>query len=78
MAVNIARVYQGFLSKGLSIEGGPEAYFADVSQPTFVIKSCLYNAQTLVLDAVVVRGCAPWRVITACSLEAPLRSTAHT
>ena len=57
MAVNISRVYQGFISKGPFVDGGPEAYFADVSEPTFVIKSCLYNVQTLILDAVVV-GCS--------------------
>ena len=54
MAVNIARVYQGFISVGPFLQGGPETYFADVSQPTFVTKSCLYNAQTLILDGVVV------------------------
>ena len=54
MGVNIARVYQGFISRGPFMPGGPEGYFADVSTTTFVTKSCLYNAQTLVLDAVVV------------------------
>ena len=63
MAVNIARVYQGFLSKGPDLPGGPEAYFADVSEATFVLKSCLYNAQTLVLDAVVVRCFTPSPVV---------------
>ncbi len=55
MGVNIARIYQGFISKGLAKEGGPEGFFADVSETTFVVKSCLYNTQTLILDAVVVR-----------------------
>ena len=63
MAVNIARVYQGFLSKGPDLPGGPEAYFADVSEATFVLKSCLYNAQTLVLDAVVVGRSTPTSII---------------
>ena len=54
MGVNIARVYQGFVSKGPTTKEGPEGYFADVSELTFVVKSCLYNAQTLILDAVVV------------------------
>ncbi|KAI9058981.1 hypothetical protein FKP32DRAFT_1614473 [Trametes sanguinea] len=54
MAVNITRVFQGFITKGPSLEGGPEAYFAVVSDPTFVTKSVLYNVQTLILDAVVI------------------------
>ena len=55
MGTNIARLYQGLLSIGPFVPGGSEAFFADVSQLTFVIKSCVYNAQTLILDAVVVR-----------------------
>ncbi|KAI0370681.1 hypothetical protein BV20DRAFT_1071393 [Pilatotrama ljubarskyi] len=54
MAVNISRVYLGFLSKGPAMEGGPEAFFALVSDPTFVAKSIFYNTQTLILDAVVI------------------------
>ena len=54
MGTNTARLYQGFLTVGPHIPGGPEAYFRDVSQPTFITKSCLYNLQTLILDAVVV------------------------
>ncbi|PIL34446.1 hypothetical protein GSI_03222 [Ganoderma sinense ZZ0214-1] len=69
MAVNIARVYQGFLSKGPDLQGGAEAYFADVSEPTFVLKSCLYNAQTLVLDAVVIyRTYVVWQNWLICVL----------
>ena len=52
--MNIARLYEGFLTVGPHLRGGPEAYFADVSQATFITKSCLYNAQTLILDGVVV------------------------
>ncbi|KAI0655014.1 hypothetical protein C8Q70DRAFT_457848 [Cubamyces menziesii] len=54
MGVNIARVYQGFLTIGPGLPGGPEQYFADVSQPTFVTKSALYCLQTLILDGVVI------------------------
>ncbi|EJF62607.1 hypothetical protein DICSQDRAFT_57684 [Dichomitus squalens LYAD-421 SS1] len=67
MAVNIARVYQGFVSKGPFTDGGPEAYFANVSELTFVVKSCLYNAQTLILDAVVIyRTYVVWQNILVC------------
>ena len=52
--MNTARVYQGFITVGPFLAGGPEAYFGDVSTTTFVTKSCVYNAQTLILDAVVV------------------------
>jgi hypothetical protein len=34
--------------------GGPVAYFSDVSQWTFVAKNCVYTAQTLIGDGVVV------------------------
>ena len=55
MIVNIVRNCQGFLNVGPALPGGPEQYFNDASQPTFVIKSCIYNVQTVILDAVVVR-----------------------
>lgn len=55
MVVNIVRICQGFLNIGPALPGGPVQYFNDVAQPTFVIKSCLYNVQTLILDGVVVR-----------------------
>ncbi|KAI8977818.1 hypothetical protein BD414DRAFT_445877 [Trametes punicea] len=54
MAVNITRLFQGFLTQGPFLPGGPEQFFAVVSEPTFVAKSVLYNVQTLILDAVVI------------------------
>ncbi|KAL1943650.1 hypothetical protein VTO73DRAFT_4095 [Trametes versicolor] len=54
MAVNIARIYQGFITIGPFVPGGPEAWFSAVSDPTFVAKSVFYNTQTLILDAVVI------------------------
>ena len=53
-AVNIVRLWQGFLSIGPSLAGGPEQYFQDISQTTFVFKSVVYNIQTLILDGVLV------------------------
>lgn len=50
----MARIYEGFVSRGPLLPGGPEQYFDNVSIPTFVIKSCLFNAQSLILDAIVV------------------------
>ncbi|KAI1789104.1 hypothetical protein LXA43DRAFT_1155888 [Ganoderma leucocontextum] len=54
MALNMARIYEGFVTLGPSLPGGPEQYFDNVSIPTFVIKSGLFNAQSLILDAVVI------------------------
>lgn len=54
MTVNIMRLYEGFISKGPKQPGGPEAYFGNVSEVSFVLKNALYNAQTLILDGVVV------------------------
>ncbi|KAI0773176.1 hypothetical protein BD413DRAFT_656572 [Trametes elegans] len=54
MGVNIARIYKGFITVGPFVRGGPEAYFEVVSDTTFVVKSIIYNIQTLILDAVVI------------------------
>lgn len=54
MAVNILRLQEGFLTIGPHLPGGPEQYFEDVAQRTFLIKSVLFNTQTLILDFVVV------------------------
>lgn len=54
MGVNIARVRRGFLTIGPALEGGPEEFFLRVSEITFIVKSVLYNAQTLILDGVMV------------------------
>ncbi|KAI0776699.1 hypothetical protein BD413DRAFT_442771, partial [Trametes elegans] len=62
MAVNISRVYQGFITVGPRMHGGPAQYFDNVSELTFVVKSCLYNAQTLILDgAVIYRTYVVWQ-----------------
>ncbi|KAI0325767.1 hypothetical protein GY45DRAFT_202969 [Cubamyces sp. BRFM 1775] len=54
MVVNIIRLYLGFINEGPSLSGGPEEFFGDVSRVSFVIKNTLYNAQTLILDGVVI------------------------
>ncbi|KAI0750585.1 hypothetical protein BC629DRAFT_1556430 [Irpex lacteus] len=51
MITNIIRICNGFLN----IDPAQSlAYFESVSETTFVIKSTLFNTQTLVLDAVVI------------------------
>ncbi|THH32340.1 hypothetical protein EUX98_g1836 [Antrodiella citrinella] len=61
-AVNVTRLQEGLLDVGPFLSGGVEEYFSNISQPTFVIKSTLYNVQTLVLDAVVIyRAYIAWQ-----------------
>ncbi|EJC99740.1 uncharacterized protein FOMMEDRAFT_148592 [Fomitiporia mediterranea MF3/22] len=54
LTVNIVRVCQGLLNIGPSLLGGPQQYFDDVTQPTFIFKSSVSNLQALILDAVVI------------------------
>ncbi|KAI0668282.1 hypothetical protein C8Q78DRAFT_980264 [Trametes maxima] len=54
MVVNLVRLYEGFVKGGPSLPGGPEEYFGDVSRVSFVLKTTLYNVQTLILDGVVI------------------------
>ncbi len=51
MVTNIIRICEGFLNIDPSQS---LAYFETVSETTFIVKSVLYNTQTLILDAVVV------------------------
>ncbi|KAI0086915.1 hypothetical protein BDY19DRAFT_1058451 [Irpex rosettiformis] len=52
MITNIVRICQGFLNTNdLS---GAVAYFNDPSKPTSVIRSCVFDAQSLLLDGVVI------------------------
>ncbi|KAH8101295.1 hypothetical protein BXZ70DRAFT_122012 [Cristinia sonorae] len=51
---NIIRIREGLMTVGPTFPGGTDGFFLDISQTTFVVKSTLYNVQTLVLDAVVI------------------------
>lgn len=53
--INVSRLRAGFITVGPNIVGGSEAYFADSSQSTFVTKSVLYDVQTIIFDAILVR-----------------------
>jgi len=55
--VDLIRVNQGFVNERNSFEGGPPAYFSDVAQTLFVVRSTIYAAQTLLGDAVVIYRC---------------------
>ena len=54
MINNVVRLRQGVLTVGPTQPGGSDAYFGNVTEKTFIIKSVLYNAQTLILDFAVV------------------------
>lgn len=54
-SLNIYSLHQGLITVGPFLKGGSDAYFRDIGRLPFVIKSTLYNVQTLILDAVVVR-----------------------
>ena len=54
MTVNIVRLKEGFWTIGPRLAGGPEQYFENIAQSTFLIKSVLFNCQTLILDFAVV------------------------
>lgn len=54
MIVNIIRAEDGLVRDRDMYPAGPAAYFADVSQQTYVIKHSFYVMQTLLADGVVV------------------------
>ncbi|KAG1818856.1 hypothetical protein EV424DRAFT_1404987 [Suillus variegatus] len=57
IVVNIIRVEDGLVKYRDTYPGGPRAFFADVSQETYVIKHALYVLQTLLADGVVIYRC---------------------
>ncbi|KAI0773174.1 hypothetical protein BD413DRAFT_472762 [Trametes elegans] len=64
MIVNIMRLYEGFIKIGPSFPMGPLQYFNDVSRLSFILKTVLYQVQTLILDGVVIyRTYKVWRNI---------------
>jgi len=52
--INVIRTDQGFIVQRNIYPGGPPAFFADSSQPTFVSKNSVYVVQTVLGDAVAV------------------------
>ncbi|KIK48566.1 hypothetical protein CY34DRAFT_71616 [Suillus luteus UH-Slu-Lm8-n1] len=57
VVVSIIRVEDGLVKDRDTYPGGPTAFFADVSQETYVIKHALYTLQTLLADGVVIYRC---------------------
>ncbi|TFK94525.1 hypothetical protein K466DRAFT_649313 [Polyporus arcularius HHB13444] len=64
LGVNITRLYRGFITRGPHLPGGSDQYFAGASDPTFLVKSILYDFQTAILDAVVIyRAYVVWQSV---------------
>ncbi|KAG1744387.1 hypothetical protein EDB19DRAFT_1906613 [Suillus lakei] len=66
--LGIVRTEYGLVTYRNTYQGGPAAYFADVSQTTNVIKNSIYVVQTLLGDAVAIYRCyvvwqAAWVII---------------
>ncbi|TCD60866.1 hypothetical protein EIP91_009385 [Steccherinum ochraceum] len=62
LGVNIQWIRNGFITLGPNHVDGIEGYFADVSEPAYIVKGALYNVQTLILDAVVIyRAYVVWQ-----------------
>ncbi|KAG1850797.1 hypothetical protein DFJ58DRAFT_746360 [Suillus subalutaceus] len=57
MIVDIIRVEQGLVTYRNTFPGGPEAFFADIAQVTFVVKNIIYTMQTMVGDGMVIYRC---------------------
>ncbi|KAG1886627.1 hypothetical protein F4604DRAFT_1722661 [Suillus subluteus] len=55
--VDIVRVEYAFVTYRSTYPGGPSAFFADVSQQTYVLKHAFYVLQTLLADGVVIYRC---------------------
>ncbi|KAG1718443.1 hypothetical protein EDB19DRAFT_1984103 [Suillus lakei] len=57
MVVDIIRIEDGLVTYRDTFPGGPVAFFADISQKTYVAKVALYVCQTLLGDGVVIYCC---------------------
>ena len=54
LCIDMKRIYEGLVKYRDTFPGGPIAFFADVSQETFVSKNGIYTAHTCLGDGVVV------------------------
>lgn len=54
MIIDIIRLDYGLVKLRDSFPNGPAAFFADVTQKTYVAKNAIYILQTLLADGVVV------------------------
>ncbi|TCD61936.1 hypothetical protein EIP91_007704 [Steccherinum ochraceum] len=68
MITNIVRIVRGFVFIGPKLPGGPEQFFTEIQEPTFIIKGTLHPIQILILDGVVIYRAyiawqAPWALV---------------
>ncbi|KAG2151537.1 hypothetical protein DEU56DRAFT_727923 [Suillus clintonianus] len=73
MVVGIIHVEDGLVKHRDSFPGGSAAFFADVSQATFVTNNAIYTLQTLLADGVVIYRCyvvwqSIWVIILPCMM----------
>ncbi|KAG2356394.1 hypothetical protein BDR07DRAFT_1364233 [Suillus spraguei] len=73
IVVNIIRTGDGLVKYRDTFSGGPEAFFSDVSQVTYLTKNILYVIQTLLADGVLIYRCyvvwqSTWIIILLCML----------
>jgi hypothetical protein len=57
MIVDIIRIEQGLVTYRNTFPGGPAAFFADITQVTFVVKNIIYTMQTMIGDGIVIYRC---------------------
>ncbi|KAJ7982929.1 hypothetical protein DFH06DRAFT_1171948 [Mycena polygramma] len=66
MASDIKRIYSGLVLYRDTYPGGPPAWFANGSDPSFVFKNAIYSFQTALGDGVVIYRCyMVWRSVWA-------------
>ncbi|KAG2141104.1 hypothetical protein DEU56DRAFT_283853 [Suillus clintonianus] len=64
MVIDIIRIEDGLVKSRDTFPGGPEAYFAEISLGTFVVKNTIYILQTLLGDGVVIYRCyVVWQTV---------------
>jgi hypothetical protein len=74
MIVDIIRIEQGLVTYRNTFPGGPAAFFADVTQVTFVVKNIIYTMQTMIGDGIVVRTIFICPIATFLTYEMSLRA----
>ncbi|KAG2356403.1 hypothetical protein BDR07DRAFT_1492016 [Suillus spraguei] len=73
IVINIIRTGDGLVKYRDTFPGGPDEYFDDVSQVTYLAKDVLYIMQTLLADGVLIYRCyvvwqSTWIIILPCML----------
>ncbi|KAG1738242.1 hypothetical protein EDB19DRAFT_907456 [Suillus lakei] len=57
MVVDIIRLEQGLVTYRDTFPGGPVAFFADSTQPAFLLKNVIYIFQTIIGDGMMIYRC---------------------